>query len=130
MRSDARPHQRFLLVPQPRQRLLRVQAAVFLPLLRRLGGLGGGRPRGGASALRAQAARLAADVGGARGARRDVPVEPFIADVVQRMRGDWRSSRDGRYRDNPKTLALFEHEYTLDLKPEVWQALSRNVTSC
>jgi hypothetical protein len=64
------------------------------------------------------------------GAGRDVPVEPFIADVVQRMRGDWRSSRDGRYRDNPKTLALFEHEYTLDLKPEVWQALSRNVTSC
>src|SRR5437763_2748832 len=71
MRSDARPHQRLLLVPQPRQRLLRVQAAVFLPLLRRLGGLGGGRHRGGAPALRAQAARLATDVGRARGARRD-----------------------------------------------------------
>jgi hypothetical protein len=64
------------------------------------------------------------------GAGRDVPVEPFIADVVQRMRGEWRSSRDGRYRDNPKTLALFEHEYALDLKPEVWQAVSRNVVTC
>src|SRR5207247_464199 len=41
-----------------------------------------------------------------------------------------RSSRDGGNRDNPKTLALFEHEYALDLKPEVWQALSRNVTAC
>jgi hypothetical protein len=61
---------------------------------------------------------------------RDVPVEPFIADVVERMRNEWRSSRAGRYRENPKTLALFEHEYTLDLKPEVWQALRSNVVSC
>ncbi|HET7340277.1 MAG TPA: PD-(D/E)XK nuclease family protein [Methylomirabilota bacterium] len=61
---------------------------------------------------------------------RDVPVEPFVADVVERMRGEWRGSRDGRYRDNPKTLALFEHEYAVDLKPEVWQALRRNVETC
>ena len=61
---------------------------------------------------------------------RDVPVEPFVADVIERMRGEWRSSRDGRYRDNPKTLALFEHEYAVELKREVWQALSRNVSTC
>ncbi len=61
---------------------------------------------------------------------RDLPVEPFIADVVERMRGEWRSSKAGRYRESPKTLALFEHEYAIDLKPEVWQALSRNVTVC
>jgi hypothetical protein len=61
---------------------------------------------------------------------RDVPVEPFIADVIERMRNEWRSSRAGRYRESPKTLALFEHEYALDLKPEVWQALSRNVVTC
>ena len=64
------------------------------------------------------------------GEGRDVPVEPFIADVIERMRGEWRSSRAGRYRESPKTLALFEHEYVLDLKPEVWQALSRNVATC
>src|SRR5262249_15074897 len=52
---------------------------------------------------------------------RSVPVEPFVADVIERMRGEWRSSRDGRYRDNPKTAALFEHEYHVDLKPEAWQ---------
>src|SRR4030095_11237840 len=61
---------------------------------------------------------------------RDLPVEPFIADVVERMRGEWRSSKAGRYRERPKTVALFEHEYAIDLKPEVWQALSRNVTVC
>ena len=61
---------------------------------------------------------------------RDVPVEPFVADVIERMRGEWRSSKAARYRDNPKTVALFEHEYAVDLKPEVWQALSRNVSTC
>jgi len=60
----------------------------------------------------------------------DVPVEPFVADVIERMRADWRSSRAGRYRDSPKTVALFEHEYAVDLKPEVWQAMSRNVATC
>lgn len=63
-------------------------------------------------------------------ARREVPVEPFIADVVQRMREEWRSSRDGRYRDNPKSLALFEHEYATALKPEVWQMLRGGVVNC
>jgi PD-(D/E)XK nuclease superfamily len=61
---------------------------------------------------------------------REMPIEPFIADVIERMRGEWRSSKAARYRDNPKTLALFEHEYAVDLKPEVWQALSRSVTVC
>jgi hypothetical protein len=58
---------------------------------------------------------------------RDVPVEPFIEDVIGRMRGEWRSSRDKRYHESPKTLALFEHEYAVDIKPEAWQMLSRNV---
>jgi len=61
---------------------------------------------------------------------RDLPVEPFIADVVERMRGEWRQSKAGQYRDAPKTTALFEHEYGVELKPEVWQALSRNVMTC
>ena len=61
---------------------------------------------------------------------RDVPVEPFIEDVVERMRVEWRGSRAGHYRDAPKTLALFEHEYTLELKPEVWQAMRGTVVTC
>jgi hypothetical protein len=61
---------------------------------------------------------------------RDLPVEPFIGDVIERMRGDWRSSRAARYRDNPKTAALFEHEYQVEIKAEAWRALSQNVSAC
>jgi hypothetical protein len=63
-------------------------------------------------------------------AGRTVPVDPFIADVIERMRGEWRSSRAGRYRDSPKTVALFEHEYSVELPPPAWQALSHNVAAC
>jgi hypothetical protein len=61
---------------------------------------------------------------------RTVPVEPFIADVVERMRGEWRSSRAAHYREDPRTLALFEHEYAVDLKPDVWRALRGGVVIC
>jgi hypothetical protein len=61
---------------------------------------------------------------------RDIPVEPFIRDVIDRMRGEWRGSRDGHYWKNPKLVGLFEHEYRVELKPEAWQALSRNVAAC
>jgi hypothetical protein len=61
---------------------------------------------------------------------RDIPVEPFIADVIERMRGEWRQSKAGQYREVPKSLGLFEHEYAIDLKAEAWQALSRNVATC
>jgi hypothetical protein len=61
---------------------------------------------------------------------RTVPVEPFIADVVERMRGEWRSSRAAHYRQDPRTLALFEHEYAVELKPDVWRALRGNVVTC
>jgi PD-(D/E)XK nuclease superfamily len=60
----------------------------------------------------------------------ELPPEPFIRDVVERMRADWRSSRARRYWEAPKSAALFEHEYGVDLKPAVWQALSRHVTTC
>jgi hypothetical protein len=60
----------------------------------------------------------------------ELPPEPFIRDVVERMRVDWRSSRDRRYWTEPKTAALFEHEYAIDIKPEAWQALARHVADC
>jgi hypothetical protein len=61
---------------------------------------------------------------------RTVPAEPFIADIIERMRGEWRSSRAGRYRESPKTVALFEHEYHVDLPAEAWRAMSQNVATC
>jgi hypothetical protein len=61
---------------------------------------------------------------------RGVPPEPFIADVIERMRAEWRSSKAARYHDNPKTPALFEHEYRVEVRPETWKALSHNVATC
>jgi hypothetical protein len=60
----------------------------------------------------------------------DVPVEPFIRDAIERMRAEFRSSRAARYREQPKTLALFEHEYNLDLRDEVWKVLAASVQTC
>src|SRR5262249_55989546 len=48
----------------------------------------------------------------------------------ERMRSEWRASRAGHYRDNPKSPALFEHEYAVALKPEAWKAVSHNVANC
>jgi hypothetical protein len=60
----------------------------------------------------------------------ELPREPFIRDVVERMRADWRNSRARRYWEAPKSAGLFEHEYAIGVKPEVWQALSRHVATC
>ena len=60
----------------------------------------------------------------------EIPVEPFIRDAVERMRAEFRSSRAGTYREKPKTLALFEHEYRVDLKNEVWKVLAGSVELC
>ena len=61
---------------------------------------------------------------------RDIPVEPFVHDVLERMRAEWRSSHAARYWDVPKTVGLFEHEYRVDLPREAWRAMSRNVEAC
>ncbi len=61
---------------------------------------------------------------------RELPVEAFIADVVARMRGEWRSSSAGRYHESPKSPALYEHEYRVAIAREGWQALIRNVVLC
>jgi PD-(D/E)XK nuclease superfamily protein len=61
---------------------------------------------------------------------RDLPVEPFIEDVIQRMRAEWRSSKTGRYHEEPKSVGLFEHEYRVALTREAWQMVSRTVMTC
>ena len=99
--------------------------------------------RGPAPPLRPQAARVAADVGRADGPRRH-------RDGAARVRATAASCRSSRSSPTSSSgcaasgaprrpaatattrrrVALFEHEYALDLKPEVWQALSRNVAVC
>ena len=60
----------------------------------------------------------------------EIPVEPFIRDAIARMRAEWRSSKSGRYRESPKTCALFEHEYQVDVRDDVWRALAGSVQTC
>jgi len=60
----------------------------------------------------------------------EVPAEPFIRDAIERMRAEWKSSKAGTYHEKPKTLALFEHEYHVDLKDDVWRMLAASVQNC
>jgi hypothetical protein len=42
---------------------------------------------------------------------------------IELMRREFRDSRAGAYRQNPtRTLALFEHEYGVDVPPDEWKA--------
>lgn len=54
----------------------------------------------------------------------------LIEDTVRQMREEWKGSRDGIYRDDPKRAGLFEHEYAVHVKPSEWQALRDHVTRC
>jgi len=47
------------------------------------------------------------------------------------MREDFRQSRDGRYRQNPKAYTgLFEHEYNVDISDQEWKAAADGVDRC
>src|ERR1041384_690141 len=61
---------------------------------------------------------------------RGMPVEAFVADVIARMRTEWRSSRDGRYRENPRSGALCEREHALDVAPAAGRMVKSNGDTC
>jgi hypothetical protein len=64
-------------------------------------------------------------------AGRELPEAWLIEETVRRMRAEWRFSRRGGYRERPKDgVALFEHEYGLDVAPATWQALREHVVRC
>ncbi len=54
----------------------------------------------------------------------------LIEDTVRQMRGEWKGSRDHAYRDSPKRTGLFEHEYSVPVRPSEWQALRDHVIRC
>src|SRR5262245_31998670 len=51
----------------------------------------------------------------------------LIEDTVRQMRSEWRGSRDGIYREQPKRTGLFEHEYQVPIRDQEWQALRDHV---
>lgn len=58
------------------------------------------------------------------------PLKTVIDDVLAEMRSDFRSSRDRLYWTRPKSTALFEHEYGLDIPDEEWRATADSVEQC
>jgi len=54
----------------------------------------------------------------------------LIEDTVRQMRSEWRGSRDGIYREQPKRTGLFEHEYQVPIRDQEWQALRDHVVRC
>ncbi len=65
---------------------------------------------------------------------RGIPVLPVdrIREITRnRMREDFRASRDGLYRDNPKSACgLFEHEYRVPVTDEEWRDAADHVDRC
>jgi hypothetical protein len=54
----------------------------------------------------------------------------LIEETVKQMREEWRGSRAGLYRQNPRRPGLFEHEYGVPVRDAEWQALRDHVIRC
>jgi hypothetical protein len=60
-----------------------------------------------------------------------LPLEEIIRITRDRMRRDFRSSRSGHYRSNPKhACGLFEHEYKIEVPDEKWREAWEQVEHC
>ena len=59
-----------------------------------------------------------------------LPVDDIISMTINKMRDDFRSSKEKRYLVIPKTCALFEHEYEIDLSDEKWKQTADDVEQC
>jgi hypothetical protein len=60
-----------------------------------------------------------------------LPTERILEMTRNRMRNDFRVSRDGLYRDNPKSACgLFEHEYRVPVTNEQWRDSADTVDRC
>jgi len=60
-----------------------------------------------------------------------VPLLNRLVDITkEKMRHDFESSKNKRYWLDPKSCALFEHEYGVEVKEESWKDLWKHVESC
>jgi hypothetical protein len=62
---------------------------------------------------------------------RELPTEAFLSQLTQRMRREFRESRDGKYKTVPgKVLGLYEHEYGKEIADEKWAELHETARRC
>jgi len=59
-----------------------------------------------------------------------LPVDEIVSITLNQMRNEFRSSRGKNYWKKPKTCALFEHEYGIELTPPQWKEMAQNVETC
>ena len=60
-----------------------------------------------------------------------LPVDEILTITRNRMRQDFRQSRAGAYRKDPKAhCGLFEHEYALDVPERKWREAAEQVDRC
>ena len=57
-------------------------------------------------------------------------VDEIISITINKMRDDFRSSKNKRYLMYPKSCALFEHEYDVDLPNDEWKKIADEVEQC
>lgn len=57
-------------------------------------------------------------------------VDEIVRITLEEMRLDFKSSRDGRYRTQPKSCGLFEHEYGVPVAATEWKRLAGTVERC
>jgi len=57
-------------------------------------------------------------------------IDEIVSITLDQMRAEFRSSRLKNYLKNPKTCALFEHEYEIELTDEQWKETANNVETC
>ena len=51
--------------------------------------------------------------------------------MLESMRGDFKDSRAGRYRQDPKRVCgLFEHEYAIEVADDVWKETAARAEKC
>jgi hypothetical protein len=59
-----------------------------------------------------------------------LPVDDIVSITRDQMRDEFRSSRDKRYLAHPKSCALFEHEYEVDVPDDMWKRVADDVEKC
>ena len=57
-------------------------------------------------------------------------VDQIIDITLNQMREEFRSSREKRYHTHPKTCALFEHEYEVQISDADWKKTADNMEQC
>jgi len=59
-----------------------------------------------------------------------LPVDEVVTITLDQMRSEFRSSRSRNYLANPKTCALFEHEYESRVTNAEWKEIADHVEEC